>query len=301
MERKTGKDEQKNGWLFLLVFFLLSMGTVVLAILCVQGIKGAFVEKYFLFLGLAICAFVGLMCGVSVWATLTRREILQKSLLSGYVFLLFSLAVWAILQKSGFFEVLQSAESLQAYLERTGVWMPILYVLLQFLQVVILPIPSVVSTVAGVALFGALRATAYSLIGILLGSFLAFFIGRKLGDPAVSWLVGKETLRKWRRKMKGKDNLFLTLMFALPLFPDDILCFLAGLSTMPTGYFILMITICRFCAVAATCYSIDFIPFNTWWGIVLWGIFLAIIILVFVLVYRNLDKLQKIFKRKNDK
>ncbi len=295
-KKKEKRDERKSKWLFLLVFFILSAAIAVFSILCVAGMNSRFTQKYFLPLSILVGGLtVGLFL-LAVWASLTFREILQKSLLSAYILLLFCLVVWFILQRTGFFEVIRSAESLRIYLERTGAWMPALYILLQFLQVVVLPIPSVVSTVAGVALFGALRATVYSLVGILLGSFVAFWIGRRLGNSAATWLVGADTLQRWQKKLKGKDNLFLTLAFLLPLFPDDILCLLAGLSTMSTKYFVTVIVISRIFAVSATCYSVDFIPFNTWWGLTIWGVLAGSVVLAFVLVYRNLDKLQRIFK-----
>ena len=202
--------------------------------------------------------------------------------------------------------MIRDAESLQKYLENAGAWMPLLYILLQYLQVVVLPIPGIVSTVAGVALFGSFWAMIYCLIGIVLGSLTAFLIGRKLGNKAVSWMVGEETLKKWQKKLKGKDNLFLTLMFLLPLFPDDVLCFIAGLSTMSFGYFTGMIVVSRVLAISATCYSFDFIPFNTWWGLLIWGVLIAVTAVGFILVYKNLDRIQsvlskrfKVFRKKN--
>ena len=33
--------------------------------------------------------------------------------------------------------------------------------------------------------------------------------------------MGEDALKKWQKKLKGKDNLFLTLMFLLPLYTDD--------------------------------------------------------------------------------
>ncbi len=300
-EKKNEKDEGKSKPLFLLVFFIFSAATILLGILCLYGINASLVRRYIHLFIIVVCVLVCLLCALCLWATLTNREVLTKSLLSIYVFLLFALSVCIILQKTGFFEVIESAESLQAYLQKAGIWMPVFYVLLQFLQVVVLPIPSVVSTVAGVALFGAFRAMLYSLIGILFGSFVAFFVGRKLGYSAVSWMVGEEVLKKWQKKLKGKDNLFLTLMFILPVFPDDVLCLLAGLSSMSTKYFSIVIIVSRILAIATTCYFVDFIPFNTWWGITLWGGFILGVSIAFVLVYKNLDKLQAKFNRRKEK
>ncbi len=298
---KKKQDGRKSKTLFLLVFFILSIAVILLGVLCLRGVTAAAAKRFFLPFSLLVCLLTGGLCALSVWASLTGKEVLKKSLLSAYILLVFSLLVYFILQRTGFFEVISSAESLQAYLARAGVWMPLSYVLLQFLQVVILPIPSVVSTVAGVALFGAFRAMIYSLIGILLGSVVAFFIGRRLGYSAAAWLIGEESLKKWQKKMKGKDNLILTLMFVLPVFPDDVLCMVAGLSSMSTRYFLIVITLSRILAIATTCYLVDFIPFTTWWGLLVWGIFFLVIALAFILVYKNLDKLQEKFGKKTKK
>ena len=218
-------------------------------------------------------------------------------LFSVYFFTLFCLVLVFIFQKTGFFDLVKSSEGLQEYLEKAGIWMPILYIALQFLQVIILPSPGIVSTMAGVTLFGPFKTLIYGMIGILLGSLTAFFIGRKLGNKAVEWIVGKETLKKWQKKLKGKDNLALTMMFLFPLFPDDVLCFFAGLSSMSNRYFITMITITRFIGIAGTCYSFNFIPWDRWWGLGIWAILLIGIVLIFIFVYKNMDKVQAFLQK----
>ena len=136
------------------------------------------------------------------------------------------------------------------------------------------------------------------MIGILAGSFTGFVIGRKLGYKAVAWLVGEEDLKRWLQKVKGKDNLALTLMFILPLFPDDVLCFISGLSTMSFRYFSLMVIISRGVGILATCYSFELIPFNTWWGLSIWVAIFLVGIIVFIILYKNLDKINGWLKRK---
>ena len=106
-----------------------------------------------------------------------------------------------------------------------------------------------------------------------------------------------------QKKLKKKDNVVLTLAFLLPFFPDDVLCFLAGLSSMSTRYFLTVIFIARVLGITGTCYSIDFIPFTTWWGIAIWACFFLIIVLAFVIAYKKMDVIQKWLKRitKKDK
>ena len=292
---KKNKQEVKNGWkaklAFLSIFFVLSSIGVILSILCLAGLKNEFIALNNIPISLVIgVGWIGCFM-YSIGFTIFERKGLVKFLLSVMICLVLSLLLFFVLQVTGFFYIFNNAELLQEYLKSAGPWMSITYILLQFLQVIILPIPGIVSTAAGVAIFGPFRTAIYSIIGIVTGSFVAFFIGRKWGNKAAAWLVGDSLLKKWQRILKGKDRLFLTIMFILPLFPDDILCFIAGLSTMEVGYFSWMIILTRIVSIFATCYSIDFIPINTWWGVLLWTALVIIMVGVMFLVYKYMENM----------
>ena len=229
---------------------------------------------------------------------LLHKELIYKFCIVAYALLVFAAIVFYILLETGFMDIVGDEESLEAYLERTGTWMSILFITLQFLQVVILPIPSTVTVLAGSALFGPLRGSIYSLIGIVLGSLTAFFVGRYAGYRVVAWLIGKDTLEKWLKKVKGKDKLLLSAMFLLPVFPDDVLCFVAGLSSMSVWLFLVVILVSRVLAIFTTSYSISLIPFNTWWGILTWAVLIALVIVLFVVLYKKSDAILGWFEKK---
>ncbi len=285
---------------FLLTFFIFSVVAVVFSILCLNNTEIAFLKRYEILFSWLSTLLICLLFAFSVWFLFTNKETLMKSLFSLYILLDFALIVLFVLRETSFFEVIKDAQALQDWLKKAGVWMPIAYIVLQYLQVVILPIPSFVSTAAGVALFGPFKAMIYSFVGIILGSLTAFYIGRKLGSKAVAWMVGQEVLEKWQGKLKGKDNFLLTVMFLLPFFPDDVLCFVAGLSTMPEKYFFIMILVTRLIAVSSTSYSLNFIPLTTWWGLLIWAVLIIVVGIVVVVLYKNLEKVQawsrRIFK-----
>ncbi|MCM1437980.1 MAG: VTT domain-containing protein [Roseburia sp.] len=206
--------------------------------------------------------------------------------------------IFFVLSVTGIISKLTSIEALRDYIAGFGATAVLIFILFQFLQVVILPIPGSVSVGVGVALFGPLRCSLFSFIGILLGSLVAFAIGRVVGYKAVCWIVGKDDLDKWLDKLRGKDYLLLSIMFLLPLFPDDILCFVAGLSSITWTYFIIMITITRLISVFTTSFSLQLIPFNTWWGITIWVILGAAVVLSFWLVWKYSDKIDAFLKGK---
>ena len=98
---------------------------------------------------------------------------------------------------------------------------------------------------AGVGIFGVWPAFIFSSIGQIIGSIIAFALGRFFGVKLVTWIVGEETLHKYQDMIKGRDKLMLTVMFLFPVFPDDVLCLVAGLSSMTWPYFIIVMCICR--------------------------------------------------------
>lgn len=275
---------------------------VIFTVMYLETFKNGFIADYF---GVILAVSVtGITVVTMLTIMLSRRSCGVMYKLCLITVVLISVCVLALyfLKVSGFLNKIDSVEALRKYVESYGknaVW---IFIVLQFLQVVVLPIPAVITVAAGVLLFGAFKSAVYSCIGIIVGSLVAFFIGKVFGYKVAKWLVGKENLDKWLNVIKGKDKIILTFMFLFPFFPDDVLCFVAGITTMSPLFFIIMIFITRIISVFASCYSINgsIIPFNTWWGLVLWGIFVAVTVVLAVLIYKKGDKIERWFKaRKN--
>jgi uncharacterized membrane protein YdjX (TVP38/TMEM64 family) len=257
-----------------------------------------FIERYF---DLLVWSISGIICvlliAYIIFFLLNKQAIFRCILFALICIDIFALIFYAICA-TGLIKKINSIEALRDYISQFGSLAALLFIIFQFLQVVVLPVPGSVSVAAGVALFGPLLCSLYSFIGIVIGSLVAFFIGRYAGYKVACWIVGKDDLDKWLEKLKGKDYLILTLMFLLPLFPDDVLCFVAGLSSMGTLYFIIMIIISRAISVTTTAYSLEFIPFNTWWGILTWIAIGLVVVAAFYYVYKYSDKIDAFIKKK---
>lgn len=297
--KKNGKISKGTE---LLIVTILAIGCSVFFCLVVkEGFLPIIVkyEKLILWSGeFMLFAFYGLSLTVFAKNLLKWKKLIY----SAYILIMFCLVLLYVMALAGFFEIIRSIEDLRAFISKAGKWTWFVFIALQFFQVVLLPIPGFMSTTVGIALFGAPKCFVLSLIGIELGSLLAFIIGRKLGYRAVSWIVGKDNLDNWLKKMKGRDAYLLTLAFLFPFFPDDILCFVAGLSSMKFTFFAVMSLITRAIAIAANCFSVKFIPFSTWWGILIWIALIAALLIAFILIYKNLDAIQeKISRIKNKK
>jgi uncharacterized membrane protein len=57
-----------------------------------------------------------------------------------------------------------------------------------------------------------------------------------------------------------------------------------------------MILIARIIGISTTCYSINLIPFTTWWGIAIWVLLGIAIIIGFIFINKNMEKIQRIIK-----
>lgn len=128
------------------------------------------------------------------------------------------------------------------FLSGFGIWGPLAFVGLQVVQVVIPIMPGGISCLAGVLLFGPVWGFVYNYVGICIGSALAFQIARKFGMPAVERAAGSQKLGRY---LKWVDNGVFDRLFAAAIFfpaaPDDLLCFLAGVTRMRFRKFLLII------------------------------------------------------------
>ena len=257
-----------------------------------------FIAKHFVLLISLSSSIIGVLVLAYIVFFILNKQAIYKLIFCTLIFLAISGAIFFAICATGVIKKISSINALRDYIAQFGNMAVFLYILFCYLQVVILPVPGSVTVAAGVALFGPLKCSIYSFIGITLGSITAFAIGRWVGEKAVQWIVGKDTLNKWLEKLKGKDYLILSIMFLLPLFPDDVLCFVAGLSSMTWPYFLIMITITRATSILGTAYSVGLIPFTTWWGILIWLIIGVLIIIAFWLVCKYSDKIDYFIKNK---
>ena len=143
--------------------------------------------------------------------------------------------------------VFSSREQMEQFLNQAGLLAPAAFILLQIIQVIFPILPGGVSCLLGVAVFGPLSGFIYSYTGLVLGSVISFLLIRKYGQALIQKLVSEKNYTKyvgWLQKGKKFNLLFAAAIF-LPGFPDDLLCMLAGLSSMSFKKFFIIILLCR--------------------------------------------------------
>lgn len=285
------------------VIVVLGAAAIVFGLLYMNLTNISFLERHKRLVETLFIIIIGLITIISVVCQLSDKKFVYRLTFLTLILMTAALAVLYVMQITGLWDKIDSVEDLRNYVSGFGGYAVFIFIAIQFLQVVVLPIPGFITVSVGVLLFGAFRGSVYSVIGIVSASIVAFFIGRVFGYKVAGWLVGKENLDKGLELVKGKDKVILTFMFLFPFFPDDVLCFVAGLSSMSVPYYIVMITITRIINIVVSAYSVNgsIIPYNTWWGILLW---IAVFILVAALcyaIYKHGDKIENFFKSKFSK
>lgn len=136
-----------------------------------------------------------------------------------------------------------SQDALEAFLGKFGLFAPALFILIQMVQVVIPILPGAIGCLGGVLIFGPVWGFVYNYVGISIGSILAFSLSKYYGKPFVRGIIGQKNYEKyigWLDKGKGFDRAFAAAIF-FPAAPDDLLCYIAGLTKMSLKKFSVII------------------------------------------------------------
>lgn len=149
------------------------------------------------------------------------------------------------LYQTGFFAAASSMEGLRGYISRFSPYSHLCFFVLQFLSVVLAPIPSNVTSMTGGVLFGTWPAFFLTYAAVVSGSLLVFLLARSLGRDFADRLVSRKLSEKYQSVLEDKAPIFLALAFLFPFFPDDVLCILAGMTTISLQRFTVILLLTR--------------------------------------------------------
>lgn len=122
---------------------------------------------------------------------------------------------------------------------------PLLFIGIQAAQVIAAPIPGEATGALGGYLFGPTWGTVYSTIGLSLGSCIAYGLARGLGTPVVRRWVPPAYYDRLQFLSRPQGTFGVFLLFVIPGFPKDYLCYLLGVSPMPFGTFAVVASVGR--------------------------------------------------------
>lgn len=142
--------------------------------------------------------------------------------------------------------VLESSANLQAFIGSLGAWGPAVFLLVSTAAVVFPVVPGGLLVIAGPVLFGPVEGTLLNYIAVCAGSLLNFAIARHVGMDLIERMFSARAVEKalgWTRSRHFTRGFAIAI--ALPVAPDDLLCYLAGTTRMRWRTYAAIIVLCK--------------------------------------------------------
>lgn len=195
-----------------------------------------------------------------------------------------------------YLSALNDPEQVRYLILEAGAWGPLVYILMQVVQVLIAPIPGQVVGLIGGYLFGPILGVVYTVIGATIGFTLIFVLSRKLGRPFAERFVNKKILDKFDYLTKDKGPLVFFLIFLLPAFPDDIISFAAGLTTIRIRTLVLISLAGRLLGYIVLSLTGNGLTYENLNPVIITGV---IMVIIFVVAWKKREWLHEFVERKD--
>ncbi|MBQ7797625.1 MAG: TVP38/TMEM64 family protein, partial [Clostridia bacterium] len=169
------------------------------------------------------------------------------------VYIAISVGIYLILKACG----LTSVNKIRNFISSTGVWGYIVFFLFQVVAstfICIIPFEDELLTSIAIVLFGPVKGFFIASFNMFVTSSLQFVIGRYFCKGLIIKLIGGDGVDKYQNYLKVKGEIMLPILYAIPLFPHDSLCILAGMSKMKYWYFAIVTLIMRSLEIACVCF-----------------------------------------------
>ena len=198
-----------------------------------------------------------------------HRKIVRRLVIALAVIAALAICGYA-LWKTGVFERINSVEELREVISGAGAWAGVVYFFLQMMTVIVAPIPSNISMMAGALALGFWKAMILGVLAVVAGSMIVFLAARALGRNAIQRFLDKGVMDKYLPVIEEKQDMFLFLTMLFPFFPDDALCLLAGLTYISLGRFTaIMVLACPWELIVAALMGSGSLSMQLWAWVIL--------------------------------
>lgn len=135
---------------------------------------------------------------------------------------------------------------LESWIGKTGILGWFIIIFLQFVQIVIAPIPAEPIEIISGSIYGVWGGLILNVIGSIPASIVVFGIGNKYGKPFLDKLFGKEKIDRISiLKQPDKFEILAIIILLIPAAPKDIISYICGLSSMKKLRFVVIATLAR--------------------------------------------------------
>ncbi len=149
-------------------------------------------------------------------------------------------------------QIIGDQKAVSNYLQGYGSFGPVVLFGLLVAQVFVAFIPGHALMVTAGYVYGAVGLCVV-IVSTVFGSQVAFLIARRYGRDLIYKLASPEIIERWEKVARQQGILFYFFSFVLPIFPSDLMCYVAGISTIsPRRFFVANVLGRTCCAVFIT-------------------------------------------------
>jgi len=231
-----------------------------------------------------------------LWCKVRMKKNILKILGLILIYIAISIGIYFLLK---IFD-LDSVAKIRNFVSKAGAWSYVVFFVFQVTVstfVCIIPFEDELLTLSALVLFGPVKGFLIGSFNMFVTSTLQFVFGRYFCKSIIAKLLGDKSIQKYENYLKVKGEIMLPILYAIPIFPHDSLCILAGMSKMKYWYFAPITLIMRSIEIGALCFmGSGLIDFGAL-GVLDWIIVINIIIIDIYLLL----KLQKYIESKINK
>ena len=133
---------------------------------------------------------------------------------------------------------------------------------------------------------------------VIIASAALYIVGRKGGYKICEKFLGKEDCDKSLELLRTRGTVYFPLMMLFPIFPDDALVMIAGVTKMRLSWFIPSILICRGVGAATIIFGMSIIPFESFTSIYDWIILVTVCFFWVKEIFKLANKIDRHFAKK---
>jgi uncharacterized membrane protein YdjX (TVP38/TMEM64 family) len=214
--------------------------------------------------------------------------------ISAFLLVFFGLVLYLLIYHSDIYLTFLDRKRLADFVKSYGSFSPIIFISLQIFQVLFAPIPGEVTGFIGGFIYGNFFGVLYSTIGLGIGSWLAFVFSRWAGQPLVERIVSYKTIQRYDYLMAHQGTWIAFLLFLIPGFPKDYLCYILGLSHMEVKTFLIISTAGRFLGTVILTFQGHLVREKNYQVLI---IVIAVSLLGLFIAYLFREKIENYFKK----
>lgn len=231
------------------------------------------------------------LCGVYIYFKRCNKIIWYRIFFVASIGIACVVLIFAISERYDLLKLFTNASNIKDFILDKGGWGVLIFICIQVAQSVFVPMPAVILVFVGTLIYGPWLCAIFCSIGVLIGSYISFGIGKIFGRKVVAWMIGKDNLEYYSNAVQGRETIFLVLTFLLPLFPDDLLCLVAGITKMTFKEFFFVALFTRPVGMTFLCvFGGSIFDFKNNYVMLLFLIAAALIVFLFLLLFKKQRK-----------